>query len=354
MAEQSLADQLKSEIQSLQSTIGDLQSSTRLVDIRDRVEDLDSKLSGLDRRIKKLRDLGYAFEKGMEETAVGFQKEWSDRVPEIKSQAEREARILETTLRPLDARVSALAGKIGSPRVLQPEVRSLKAEVEALENRAEAAADSIRGLYDQFQSDVSQFEYHLGKLEWTLNEISEADFDLLATESAIMGVKAVWAQGEKQKKDDPKGVLYLTDQRIIFEQKEKVATKKVLFIATEKKLVQKTHWDIPIVLIEEAKSRDEGFLGKDDYLDLRFKTGAPLDQAHLHIWQPGEDWISLINRVQDGDFDQDRAIPIDQDILDRVKNAPTKCPSCGGAINQPILRGMDNVTCEYCGDVIRI
>ena len=114
MAEQSLADQVKSEIQSLQSSVGDLQSSTRLADIRDRVEDLDSKVSGLNRRIKELRDLGYAFEKGMEEAAAGFEKEWSDRVPDIKSQADREARILESTLRPLDARVSALAGKSGS------------------------------------------------------------------------------------------------------------------------------------------------------------------------------------------------------------------------------------------------
>lgn len=354
MAEQSLADQVKSEIQSLQSTVGDLQSLTRMADIRDRVEDLDTKVGGLDRRIKDLRDRGYAFDKGMEEAAAGYKNEWSDRVPEIQSQVERESRILESTLRPLDARVSTLAGKTGAARVLQPEVKSLTAEVEALENRAEAAAENIRGLYDQFQSDLNQFEYHLGKVEWTLKEISEASFDLLATESAIMGVKAVLAQGEKQKKGDPKGVLFLTDQRIIFEQKEKVTTKKVLFIATEKELVQKTHWDIPVVLIEDAKSRDEGFLGKDDYLDLRFKSGAPLDHVYLHIWQPGEDWVALINRVQDGDFDQDRAIPIDQEILDRVKNAPTKCPSCGGAINQPILRGMETITCEYCGDVIRL
>ena len=46
------------------------------------------------------------------------------------------------------------------------------------------------------------------------------------------------------------------------------------------------------------------------------------------------------------------ALPM-KEVLERVKNAPTKCPSCGGAINQPILRGMVSLSCEYCGDVIR-
>ena len=53
-------------------------------------------------------------------------------------------------------------------------------------------------------------------------------------------------------------------------------------------------------------------------------------------------------------IDDNRAIPIDEEVAKRVKNAPTKCPSCGGAITQPILRGMENINCQYCGDVIRL
>ena len=149
-------------------------------------------------------------------------------------------------------------------------------------------------------------------------------------------------------------MLYLTDQRVIFEQKEKVATKKVLFVATEKELVQETLWEVPVVLVEEAKSRKEGFLNKDDYLELSLDSRAAMDTVHLHIWQRGDDWVALINRAKSGDFDQIRAIPIDEAVLERVKNAPTKCPSCGGAVNQPILRGVESLTCEYCGDPIRI
>jgi len=38
----------------------------------------------------------------------------------------------------------------------------------------------------------------------------------------------------------------------------------------------------------------------------------------------------------------------------KVKEAPTKCPNCGGVIDQAVLRGMDSITCEYCGSVIRL
>jgi predicted RNase H-like nuclease (RuvC/YqgF family) len=352
MAHESLAEQVKLEIKNLQSSVKEMQSSAQLTDIRDRVEDLGRSVSGLEGRIKDLREKGYAFEKDLENQALDFARDWARKAPALVAEIEREAGSLERSLRPLESRVAGLSGG-GSPASLKPGVERLKAELETLEGRIEAVEENIRGAYDQFQSDVNQLGYHLGKLEWTLTELSEASFQLLAAESAIMAVKAVWAKEVKQTKQDPEGVLYLTDQRILFEQKEKVATKKVLFVATEKKLVQELLWEVPVVLVEEAKSRKEGFLNKDDYLELSFESRAPMDKAHLHIWQRGDDWVALVNRARAGDFDQARAIPIDEEVLEKVKNAPTKCPSCGGAINQPILRGMESISCEYCGDVIR-
>ena len=353
MADQSLAEQIQSEIKGMQSSLGDLQSSARLADIRDRVEDLTVTVRGLDQRIASLREHGYAFEKDLENQAAQFVQDWAKVEPGLKRKIESEAGELEGGLRPLETQLAQLAGDRSPATVLQPRVARLKTQVENLESRVEGAEKSIRGEYDQFQNTVSQLENHLSKLEWTLTEISEADFELLATESPIMAVKAVWAKEGKQTKEDPEGVLFLTDQRVLFEQKEKVATKKVLFIATEKELVQELKWEIPVVLVEDAKASKEGFLNKDDYLELRLAAGAPFDVLHIHIWQRGDEWVSLIQRAKAGDFDASRAIPIDEAILEKVRSAPTKCPSCGGAVTQVILRGMDSLTCEFCGDVIR-
>jgi len=76
--------------------------------------------------------------------------------------------------------------------------------------------------------------------------------------------------------------------------------------------------------------------------------------AHFHIWQDGVAWQALINRVKSKDFEQGRAMAVDQAAVDKVKAAPSQCPSCGGNINTVVLRGMDTIKCEYCGYVIRL
>lgn len=354
MANETSSAKLASHLQDLNSSLREMQSSARLTDLRDRVEDLGGDVSGLEQRIQDLRNKGYAFEKDLEEQAADFAKSWAEIAPGIEREISREASSLARSLGPLESQLADLSGAGGAPAMLLPRAEKLKTEVENLEGRIEAIEDNIRGAYDQFQSDVNKLEYHLGRVEWMITELSEATFQLLAAESGIMAVKAVWARESKQTKEDPEGVLYLTDQRLIFEQKEKVATKKVLFVATEKKLVQETLWEIPVVLVDEVKSSKEGFLNKDDYLELLLDSRASMDKIHLHIWQRGDDWVALVNRAKAGDFDQARAIPIDEAVLEKVKNAPTKCPSCGGAINQPILRGMVSLSCEYCGDAIRL
>ncbi len=354
MTNPSLAEEVKSDIRSLQSSLLELQSSVRLSDIRDNVEDLQTSVNGMNQRIESLRESGYAFEKSLEEKAADFVKQWGMLKGNLHTQIEREAQKLERSLRPLESQITQLAGQSGAPAALRPRVSRLRSQVESLEGKVEATAQSIRGGYDQFNSDVQKVKSHLSQLEWMLNEFSEATFDLLATEGAIMAVKAVWAKDGKERKDDPEGILYLTDQRLLFEQKEKIATKKVLFITTEKKLVQELRWEAPVALIEETKARKEGFMNKDDFIEIHFGKGAPFGSAHLHIWQSGDEWKALLKRTKAKEFDSTRAIAIDEAAAEKVKDAPTECPSCGGTINQVVLRGMDSITCEYCGAVIRL
>ena len=354
MTNPSLAEEVKSDIRSLQSSLQGLQSSVRLTDIRDNVEDLQTSVNGMDQRIESLRINGYVFEKNLEENAKDFVEQWQTLENKIHSQVEREARSLERSLRPLESQITQIAGQSGAPAALRPRVSRLRSQVEALEGKVEAVTESIQGGYDQFNSDVQKVKSHLSKLEWMLNEFSEATFKLLATEGAIMAVKAVWAKDGKERKDDPEGVLYLTDQRLLFEQKEKIATKKVLFIATEKKLVQELRWEAPVALIEEVKARKDGFMNKDDFIEVRFGKSAPFSVAHLHIWESGDTWKALLKRAQAKEFDTTRAVAIDEEAVEKVKDAPTECPSCGGAITQVVMRGMESITCEYCGAVIRL
>ena len=77
--------------------------------------------------------------------------------------------------------------------------------------------------------------------------------------------------------------------------------------------------------------------------------------AVLHL--DGQDcvlWQKMITQVKARELDADRAIAIDQAAVEKVKAAPVVCPSCGGTLSKPVLRGMDTITCEFCGHIIKL
>ena len=57
----------------------------------------------------------------------------------------------------------------------------------------------------------------------------------------------------------------------MFERKEKVATKKVLFITTASELVQEVQIDQPIHTVLEWKAENKGLFGHQDFLTVRFE-----------------------------------------------------------------------------------
>jgi hypothetical protein len=62
----------------------------------------------------------------------------------------------------------------------------------------------------------------------------------------------------------------------------------------------------------------------------------------------------MIGRARSGGYIDDRAVELDESELERVRNAPEQCPNCGAAITSPVLRGQNEIICEYCGVATRI
>nr|MBC7245323.1 hypothetical protein [Chloroflexota bacterium] len=348
-------EQLRKDIDSVQQEINQLQSKVRLNDLRDAVEDLQTDVANLTNQISELRARGYPFEKGLENKASDLAQQWAALKPSLLAQIERQAMVLEQTLRPVEDQFRHLVAASATPSEAQPLVTKLKAAISSLESKVSAVQSSIRGMYDGLERQVRKLGTHLQKVDWMLKQLAEATFQLLPTEAGIMAVKATWVKGEKEDKEDPSGVLYLTDQRMLFEQKQEIATKKMLFITTAKEKVQKLLFEVPLALVESAKAVKKGLLGHEDHLELAFAPDAPARMIHFHIYgQDCNEWQGLIGRAKAGEFDQDRAVALDQAAVEKVRSAPTACPHCGAAITVQVLRGMDSIRCEYCGKVIRL
>ncbi len=338
----------------LQTEISRLHEGVRLTSVRDRIEDIQTTLTALPQRLVVLRQNGYVFEKDLETRAEGLKTQWLNMQPTLATQINQQAAQLQGALLPLEGQLRQLSAMANNPSAAQPLLGSLKTGIATLQSNITAAERALAGMYDGFNAQLITLTSHLSRIEWMLKQIAEASFKLLPTEGGIMAVKAVWYQNGKERAEDPDGVLYLTDQRLIFEQKEEVAAKKVLFIATEKKKVQELKWEAPVALVESVTTSKQGMMKNEDHIHITFASGAPYQRIDLHIWQPCDEWVRLVNRAKTRDFDAGRAISIDQTIADAIKNLPSQCPSCGANLNQVVLRGQDSVKCEYCGFVIRL
>jgi hypothetical protein len=348
------AQQFSESISALQSKVDSLQESVQLARTRDAVESVQANVKGMAQRIAGLRTRGYVFEKDLEAQAQALVGTWGGLYPNLQAQVNLRSSTLVNSLRPIEMQLPQLALMAGNPMAARGLLASLQSAVEQLESKVTAAENILDGMYDQFNKQFTCATRHLDDIDYMLTQLGEASFRLLSTEAGIAAVKAVWCKTGKEQKDDPQGVLHLTDQRLIFEQKEEIASRKVLFVVTEKKKVQALQLEAPLASVEKVDTNKQGMLKNEDHIEIRFTSSAPVQMAHFHIWQENTTWQGFINRARSKDFDNGRVTAIDQAAVDKVKSAPAQCPSCGGNITTVVLRGMDTVTCEYCGLVIRL
>ena len=355
MPEPTPQEEMNSRIDSLSSKLRRLQSETQLSGVRDTAEDLDTQIAGLKTTVKDLRAKGYVFGKGFEDRAAGLEAQWRRVRPGVMLEIQNQSPRLSQGLRPLETQMAQIRARATNPSAVKYAVDKLEKEMEAFDDKVSAANSTVRGMFDSISSEAQSFESTLEKIGKMLQQFAAASFRLLPSEGMLMVVKAAYSTDEKMEKADPDGYLFLTDQRILFEQNEEIATKKVLFITTEKQKVQKLLLEVPLALVESAVASKKGMFGHEDHLALTFKSGAPVYRAWLHLdGQDSNEWQALIGRACSGECAGDRAVEIDPEQVKKQKAAPSQCPNCGAPMNQVVLRGMDSITCAYCQFVVRL
>jgi len=353
MSQQQLSpqEQIKRDIAGAQSQLRNLVEKAKLTSTRDRFSTLDNEINNLPMRIQKVRDRKYAFNRILESQARSYQQQWLTKRGTVQNQLTLESNSLQNQLRPLENRVNALS--LGSSPAAVVSV--IKNELTSFEQKVTAAERSVTEMFDDLSSEVNKVKSQLTQIEKTLELSESASFGFLPTESVVRAVKAVWTRDEKKDKEDPEGYLFLTDQRLIFELRDEVATKKVLFFTTERKKVQQFLFEVPVFSISSVKATKQGVFKNEDWLELEFEPGAFARSAKIHLdGQDCNEWQALLNQVKSRELDADRAFAVDEAAVEKARSAPVICPSCGGTISKPVLRGMETITCEFCGRVIKL
>jgi hypothetical protein len=175
-------------------------------------------------------------------------------------------------------------------------------------------------------------------VNWLLQALATASFRLLETEGGVAATQVNWLRPN----DGPQGgILFVTDQRLIFEEREGEFS-----VPLESPLAQVQAVD---ALAVQGAGKDE------EHLKITYASGGPVGSALFQLVGPkAEDWKTTVSRAMKGDYTNDRAVAVDQAAIDKVKNAPTQCSNCGAAFTKPVLRGQTEIKCEFCGAVTRL
>lgn len=326
----------KAHIVEVQEEINELQDEMMLKDSKDELSELGTEVTSLERDLKALRGRGYAIEKNLEGDVTVLTMQW-DRVKEASEKTiEHQTKLLGEQMKEIQDTMADLAGKSGNPNAARSSYVRLKSSIASAEAQAEAAEDTVLEIYDDYADEVETLGAHFDWVDWMLDAINTASFKLLATESGVAATEAVW---ERSSGEPQNGILYLTDQRLLWEDRTGDYELKL---------------EVAMAHVKGVEEKEDEETGQE-YLEFTLDSDAPVKKARFALALPvAEDWLMMVGRARSGDYTEDRAVEIDKEELDRIRNAPEQCEVCGAPLTQPILRGQTEINCEFCGSVIRI
>jgi len=341
----------QAEIDRITREYESLEQDGSLGDIYDTVGEIETKLTKMPLDLDALRRRGYVHSGQLEDRLAALDEDWDEVMPKVEAELKRQASRLDRELDAVERKVAQMSSGTTAA------ISGAKTAVSTGQSKVSAAKSAISGMYDDLEAELYKIENEIRHIDWIMDQLDESpEIRLREAEGPIAAVEAFWHQDGDE---GPKGVLYLTDQRLLFEQKEEVVTKKRFGIfKSESEMVQKLQLDIAAHDIESIKHKEEGgFLGmgKDDILELICSANAPVSRARFHLkGQDSSDWAGYIKRVQTGEINEDR----EEDYMEEIEEAeakigtfPTRCPNCFADVPVP-PRGVSSVTCEFCGTTI--
>jgi predicted nucleic acid-binding Zn-ribbon protein len=343
-------DAFLDRVLSIEERVRSLHDSIAFSDSNRELAEMEAQITDLPASIREIRTRGYVFKNYLERKADVLEKELAELRPRITQS-------IDEYHRDLSQEAGALSQRIVGLRYSRSEtaLAATESAISSLESRVQAAKGSVESMYAQLKENAEQTADQVKEISWALDQIDKATFSLYPSEGLISASEAQWLTNDDE---GPKGILFLTDERVLFEQQEEIATKKRLFITTERQKIQELKWQAALGLLELAKASERGgrFLGigKKELLELEFAEDAKIGNVLLRMKTDSDAWQALIGRAKSQDIAGERTVQKDQTLVEAARAAPTKCTNCGATITQAVVKGMTEIKCEYCGAVMRI
>jgi archaellum component FlaC len=346
-----MSDDLGAKLGSLKRKFEQLVDDVRMSGVTREVGDLDGTVRKLPTDVEQVRSRGYAYRSYLEHKIEVLADHWRDIRHRVERSIDSESDDLRGDFDEVEKTVEMAERSAGSESRLDSILPRMETAIERLEQKIKAAEGRVRDIYGTLKQDLSKTVSQIREINWIMDQKEEASFEFMAGEAVFLAAEAEWVASGKGK-DDPDGNIYLTDQRLIFEQKEKVGKKLGLFGG---KKVQEVEWEIPLHQVEGVEAENKGMFGGKDMLNFTLGSGAPYAKITVEV-KGGADckfWAKQIDRMISGGAEDERAIPPDPEMLEALRDAPTECHVCGATLPK-IVAGQNQIDCAYCGSVVRI
>lgn len=345
----SAASDFASKVSLLETKERSLQSRINLDSIESDLNHIDAAFLDIPLKINEVNKRGFVFTRDMDEALALAEDEW---LSGLENELDRE---LSSGISKVSAASNALDRvmlQLSKPN--QFIIDKAESEIDELDNLIRSTEQAIRGRYSAIKATIDEIYGDLNEANWGLDLLNDSEIDLRGSESIVQVAEAEWEiDGEDE---GPDGYLYLTDQRLLFEQKEEVAEKKFMFITTKSTEVQKLLVDTElrhIGTIEQSQEKRRRLQwGSDEILSMTITGQADLSRLRFHLKnQQAEDWKETMQFVLSGEIQEDR-FDFDPESADEEYIFPATCPSCMAAV-PPVPRGVLVYECEFCGSSIQ-
>jgi predicted nuclease with TOPRIM domain len=323
------------DVMALQAEVNTLQELALLTSVEQELSAIENEVVSISRKLADLRARGYAIEKALEADVTILTAQWDRTKRNAQKTMEQQRQLMSGQMQSIQQLLAQLVGQMNNLGAARPLYMQTKSAVASAQAQAEAAQSTVVAQYDGYASEIGALSAHLDWVGWMLDALATASFKLLATESGVAAVESVYARPGLEPEN---GILFLTDQRILWEDRVGEFELKLNLPLQQ------------ITDVQKAISEDK----QQEYLDCTLGPGAPYPSARFQLGSTVADsWLKMIGRARAGGYAGDRAIEIPPEELERIRNAPQQCSKCGAALTDPILRGQIEITCEYCGNVMR-
>jgi hypothetical protein len=350
------SDDMQTRLASLRTSWDRVAGTVALAAIHEAIDKVSSRVDSVGRDLETVRSRGYRYGRDWETQLTTVRRRWPQQRGQALQLLEKERRVLESSARDIESMLQRANRDTGLISTAESRVSDLESNVRQAEAR-------VRQTFDGIEKQAASLAEEIEGAKFVLDSLDSACFQLVPGEHPIAACRATWTSDPQ----GPEGLFFLSDARIIFEQRQEVAKKKVLFITTQKELIQNKLWEAPIGSVDNVEIEDQkAFLQRKEMLTLRFNERTREIPSDITLQLRGttnEAWRTLLRRTKSGEIEGDRfgapppkeqlAAQVEAETMEPEKELPTVCPSCNAPL-PAIFKGMRQVRCDYCDAAINL